>query len=341
MRITNKMITTQYTRSLNNLSAELHRLNTQVSSGRKFAKASEDTSGAIKAFQIRKDLSKIKGYEDNIAHAKASLTNAESALTHIEDLMQNAMEKIILGLNGTQSKEERAVIATELRGIQGQLLQTLNSNASDSYYFGGSNTTEKPFEVVDGKLLYNGYDLDLPLPADTPEANEAMLKALESDSLYMDIGLNVKYDALTGKVDKSTVFDYSITGISIVGSGTTVVDGVDVSNNIYNLLGSLAEEFESDNYVHERADALFGHLKDASRRVMHSITEVGAKTSYLDFMSERLADRSFNLEERQLAVEGIDPAYAIIQFESQKFAYNAALQMGARIIQPSIFDFMV
>lgn len=341
MRITNKMITTQYTRSLNNLSAELHRLNTQVSSGRKFAKASEDTSGAIKAFQIRKDLSKIQSYQDNIAHAKASLTNAESALMHIEELMQDATEKIILGLNGTQSEEERAIIATELRSIQGQLLQTLNSNASDSYYFGGSNTTEKPFEVIDGKLRYNGYDLDLPLPLDTPEANEAMVKALESDSLYMDIGLNVKFDAVTGKVDESTVFGYSVAGISIAGSGTTVVDGVDVSNNLYNLLGSLAEEFESDGYAHDKADALFGHLKDVSRRVMGSITEVGSKTSYLDFMSERLADRTFNLQERQVEVEGVDPAYAIIQFESQKVAYNAALQMGARIIQPSIFDYIV
>jgi flagellar hook-associated protein 3 FlgL len=57
-------------------------------------------------------------------------------------------------------------------------------------------------------------------------------------------------------------------------------------------------------------------------------------------MAERLEDQDFNLQERQVDVEGIDPAEAIINFETQKFAYNAALQMGARIIQPSIFDFM-
>ena len=340
MRITNKMITTQYTRSLNHLSAELNRLNNQVISGRKFAKASEDTSSAIKAFQIRKDLSKIHGYEENIAHAKASLTNAESALLHIEELMQTASEKIITGLNGPQSREEREILATELRSIQDQLLQTLNSNASGSYYFGGSNTTAKPFEVVNGKLHYNGYDLDIPLPADTPEANEAMFKELESDSLFVDIGLNVKFDAFTGKVDESTVFGYSIAGINIVGRGTYTVDGVDVSNNLYNLLGSLADEFESDDYTYDKADALFGHIKDTSRGIMGAITQVGSKTSYLDFMSERLGDRTFNLQERQVTVEGVDPAYAIIQFESQKLAYTAALQMGAQIIQPSIFDFM-
>ena len=340
MRITNKMITTQYTRSLNRLAAELNRLNNQVSSGRKFAKASENTSAAVKAFQLRKDMSRIEGYKENIAHAKSTLTNAESALMHIEELMRTTTEKIITGLNDTQSWEERAIIATELRSLQAQLLQTLNSTASDSYYFGGTNTETKPFEVIDGKLYYNGYDLDLPLPAGTPEENEAKLKELASDTLYIDIGLSVKFDPATGEIDEGTVFGYSIAGINVVGSGTTTVEGEEVSNNIYNLLGALAAEFESENYSHDKADALFGHLKDASQGIMRTITEIGAKTSYLDFMAERLEDQDFNLQERQVDVEGIDPAEAIINFETQKFAYNAALQMGARIIQPSIFDFM-
>ena len=340
MRITNKMITTQYTRSLNRLAAELNRLNNQVSSGRKFAKASENTSAAVKAFQLRKDMSRIEGYRENIAHAKSTLTNAESALMHIEELMRTATEKIITGLNDTQSREERAIIATELRSLQAQLLQTLNSTASDSYYFGGTNTETKPFEVIDGKLYYNGYDLDLPLPASTPEENGAKLKELASDTLYIDIGLSVKFDPATGEIDEGTVFGYSIAGINVVGSGTTTVEGEEVSNNIYNLLGALAAEFESENYSHAKADALFGHLKDASQGIMRTITEIGAKTSYLDFMAERLEDQDFNLQERQVDVEGIDPAEAIINFEAQKFAYNAALQMGARIIQPSIFDFM-
>jgi|CZCA01.1.fsa_nt_gi flagellar hook-associated protein 3 FlgL len=340
MRITNKMITTQYTRSLNRLAAELNRLNNQVSSGRKFAKASENTSAAVKTFQLRKDMSRIEGYKENIAHAKSTLTNAESALMHIEELMRTTTEKIITGLNDTQSWEERAIIATELRSLQAQLLQTLNSTASDSYYFGGTNTETKPFEVIDGKLYYNGYDLDLPLPAGTPEENEAKLKELASDTLYIDIGLSVKFDPATGEIDEGTVFGYSIAGINVVGSGTTTVEGEEVSNNIYNLLGALAAEFESENYSHAKADALFGHLKDASQGIMRTITEIGAKTSYLDFMAERLEDQDFNLQERQVDVEGIDPAEAIINFEAQKFAYNAALQMGARIIQPSIFDFM-
>ncbi|HZK02368.1 MAG TPA: flagellin [Anaerovoracaceae bacterium] len=340
MRITNRMITTSFTNSLNDISKELNRLNMQVVSGRKFAKSSENTSAAIKAFQIRKDMAKSESYRANIDHAMFSLKDAESALMHIEDLMETASEKIIFGLNGSNSIDERRIIATELRNIQDQLFQTLNSNTTDSYFFGGTNTTNRPFEVVDGKLQYNGYNLDLPLPDEGADANDAMFKSLEKDSLFVDIGLGVGFNALTGEIDESTVFGYSIAGINIVGKGTATVDGEEVSNNLYNLLGAIADEFESEDYSYDRTNALFGHFKDSTSGISSSITEIGAKTSYLEFMIDRVEDRTFNLQEKQLDVEGIDPAAAIINFESQKFAYNAALQMGSQILQPSIFDFM-
>jgi flagellar hook-associated protein 3 FlgL len=328
------MITSQYTRSLNNLSIELNRLNTQVISGRKFAKSSENTSAAIKAFQIRRDMIRNESYKANIEHAKSSLSDAESALFHIEGLMKTASDKILYGLNGTQSTDERKIIATELRNIQDQLLQTLNSNSSDSYYFGGTNTTQKPFEVIGGTLHYNGQNLKDVI------GNEAVFEALEKDTMFVDIGHNVQFDSVTGDVDDSTVFGYSIAGINIVGKGTTTINGDEISNNIYDLIGALADEFESANYTHDRADAIFGHFKESIGGISKAVTEIGAKTSYLDFMTERIEDKIFNLQERQLSVEGIDPAAAIIQFEAQKFAYSAALQMGAKIIQPTIFDFM-
>lgn len=340
MRITNRMITAQYTRSLNNLSIELNRLNTQVASERKFAKSSEDTSSAIRAFQIRKDLAKAEGYKSNIAHAKASLTDAESALSHIEELLKTSKEKIIFALNGTQSEAERAIVATELRNIQDQLFQTLNSNSSGSYYFGGTNTSERPFEIKDGKLQYNGYSLDLPLPDDSPIDNADLFEFLEKDSMFVDIGLGISFDKLTGKIDDSTVFDYSVAGISIVGKGTVSLEGEIVSGNIYDLLGALADEFESENCSYDKANALFEFLEDAGDNISRCMTKIGAKTSYLEFMSERIEDRTFNLKERQVSTEGIDPAAAIIEFESQRFAYAAALQMGTKVIQPTIFDFM-
>ncbi|MDD4565434.1 MAG: flagellar hook-associated protein FlgL [Eubacteriales bacterium] len=346
MRITNKMITTKYIRSINTLSTDLNKLNTQVASGRAFSKSSENTSAAVKAYQIRRDLSKTKGYQANIAHAQSSLTNTESALNHINELVQNAKVKVMTGKTGTASADERSIIATEIRSIQDQLLHTLNSNASGGYYFGGTNTDTPPFTLdANGKLTYNGYTLERPLPAGTDAENKALIGQLKKDSMYVDIGLgaNIIADPLDPSktiVDTGSVFQYSISGINIVGSGTSTVNGKTVSNNLYDLLGEIATQFESGDDVYETVDALYGKLHSASMEVVYNLTNVGSKTSYLDFMTDRYETQTLDLQERQLSVEGADAASTIIKFKSQELAYNAALQMGTKIIQPSIFDFM-
>jgi len=332
MRITNRMITSKYVRSLNQISSDLNRLNNKVTSGRAFTKASENTSAAIRAYQLRRDMSKSEGFMANIQHAETTLRNSESSIMHIQELVQNAQTKIIQGVNGTQSESERKIIATELRNIQDQMLQTLNGSSSDMYYFGGTNTTEKPFTLdASGKLMYNGNLLD------DPALDSASLLA---DSRFVDIGLNVRVDA-SGTIDNTSVFKYSIPGLQITGYGQEIINGEPVSTNLYDLIGRMAAELEKDSgYDKDMADALLGKLQQTSPKVVHALTDVGAKTSYLEFITDRLETKEFNDQERQMKLEAADPAKTIIYFKSQEAAYNAALQMGTKIIQPSIFDYM-
>ena len=335
MRITNRMITSKYVRSLNQISSDLNRLNNKVTSGRAFTKASENTSAAIRAYQLRRDMSKSEGFMANIQHAETTLRNSESSIMHIQELVQNAQTKIIQGVNGTQSEGERKIIATELRNIQDQMLQTLNGSSSDMYYFGGTNTTEKPFTLdsATGKLMYNGTPLD--------SLDAATANPLLADSRFVDIGLNVRVDG-SGEIDNTSVFKYSIPGLQITGYGKEDINGEpDVSTNLYDLIGRMATELEKDSgYDKDMADALLGKIQQTSPKVVHALTDVGAKTSYLEFITDRLETKEFNDQERQMELEAADPAETIIYFKSQEAAYNAALQMGTKIIQPSIFDYM-
>ncbi|MEA4804386.1 hypothetical protein [Acetobacterium wieringae] len=339
MRITYRMMTSRYSTNLNSLSSDLDKLNTQVATGRKYARTSEDVSSAVRGYQIRRNLSKLEGYQDNIRHADDFLTNSESTLGQMESSLSEATDKILQGMNGSQSKDDRKIIATELRTIQDQLLETLNTSTSGMYLFGGSNN-EKPFEVVDGKLQYNGKNLDA--LTEGSAAEKELVKSLKSDSMYVDIGLGVSFDETTGGVDRNTVFNYSVAGINFVGNGTSSVDGETVSNNLYDLLGRIAEEFEKPDgeYSFDKVDSLNGLFKDNSLKTYQTTTEIGAKTQYLEFMTSRYETQNFNLEERQTSVEGVDAAYTYISFQSQKVAYQAALQMGQSVVQQSVFDYM-
>ncbi|MCG2728709.1 MAG: hypothetical protein L6276_00225, partial [Acetobacterium sp.] len=231
-------MTSKYSTNLNSLSSDLDKLNNQVVTGRKYSRTSEDVSSAVRGYQIRRNLSKLEGYQDNIRHADDFLTNSESTLGQMESSLSEATDKILQGMNGPQSDDTRKIIATELRTIQDQLLQTLNTSASGMYLFGGSNS-EKPFAVVSGKLQYNGRNLD-DLNEGTPAEIE-LVESLKRDSLFVDIGLGVTFDESTGEVDRNSVFNYSTAGINFVGNGTnsSVISGETLSNNLYDLLGRI------------------------------------------------------------------------------------------------------
>ena len=481
MRITNKMITSNYLNNLSSLSTNLNTLSTKVSTGRSFLKSSEDAASAVRAYNIRTQLAQNATYKDNVSYASDFLTSSETALDEINDITQEASKKILSAVNGTKSASDRKIIANELTSLQSELLSSLNASSSGTYYFGGTNTDTAPFTVgTGGKLCYNGVALDGSTTLDGSGNVDAAafadkVKALTSDSRYMDIGLNMAFtsttDAVTGEtttaVDKSTVLSYSVTGLSITGSGTTtlsnskLLDGTTkVSNNLYDLLGSVIEvlnapdatsgsvsttgtantltttskatftavsgtkitaadlttsgttstldlsglsdtdsgtfnltigsdtytvkygatgsgdsidssttppvisldlttgtgtgttdlgsrlanlipdDADPNHYSYDTLSELSGLFTKTSDDVLNSLTVIGAKSSYLNFMSDRLDAQELNLEDLQTSVEGADSAETIVDYTAQQLAYNAALKMGTSLLQPSIFDYM-
>jgi flagellar hook-associated protein 3 FlgL len=280
MRITNRLVTEKYLRSVNNIATELDRLNNQVVTGKKFTKASENTPAAVKAFQIRKDIARVEGYQSSIRHAQSTLNNAESSVMKIQELLHDAREKIVQGLNGTNSGEEREIISTHLRQLQNQMLQLLNANAADVYYFGGNSVRQEPFSVdSEGNLMYNCKDGDELIPVAlkdivteddplTPDKDEAALyKELMNAGLFVDIGMGIRSDdppPSTPYVDRNSVFTYTLPGLEITGAGTvTAKEGAterEVSANIYDLLGEIADKFASSDYTYNETNELFGFL---------------------------------------------------------------------------------
>jgi flagellar hook-associated protein 3 FlgL len=169
-------------------------------------------------------------------------------------------------------------------------------------------------------------------------------------------------------VDRNSVFTYTLTGLTATGVGTTALSGdapadmtlpggsTQISNNLYDLLGTIADVF--DNYedydygngggnpggnppvYHHMADELYGLLEKREITLQYSITEVGTKEQYLEFIETSLDSRKLDDTTRQQDVEGADPAETIIYFKSQQMSYEAALMMGSQVLPMSIFNYM-
>jgi Flagellin and related hook-associated proteins len=345
MRITSNMITQKYIKQLSSMESSLNDSTDKVTSGNAMTSFSDNTTASVRAYKIRSTLNQIDSYMSNISHADTYLTDAESALNNVEDIYQYAMSKIVQGQNSTMSDEEKSIVATQLRSLQGELLSTLNTNVTGTYLFGGTTVESEPFTIdsTTGKLMYNGYvldDLDSSDPADAD-----IIKQLSNDSRNLNLGLNLQFDS-SDELVNSSAFAYTIQGINFVGYGTSgatvTINGTSsaVSGNLYDLLGQIADSFESSDYSYAQVDTLYSQFQSVSGGISQSLTTVGAKQNYLEFMTDRYTTQKSNLEDKQSLIEDVDLPTAIIEYKTNEVAYNAALQMGANVIQNSIFDYM-
>lgn len=329
MRITTSMMSNKYIRNLNKSANEMYYLNEKVQTGRKFFKGSEDPVSAIKAYKLRRQYRATEIYDTNINDVDSFLTMAESNLTEISSNLESVYTSYLKGITGTMSSESREVIAKELENLQSSILTSLNGKIGDRYVFGGTSKDVTPFTLdKDGNLLYKGIDVNDP-------ANKDELDKLLNETIHIDLGLGMTFGE--DGLNSDTVFDMSMSGIKFIGYGT---DDEGMPNNLYTLIGKIKDELKSPDFSIENISPYIEKYEEQKKQVLVGITDLGSKTNYLEFLKRRNEDNQYNLNEKILEVEYVDPAEAIVDFSMQRYSYNAALSMGNKILENSFIDFM-
>lgn len=339
MRITTNMMSNKYIKNLNKSANDMNYLNEKVSTGRKFFKGSEDPVSAIKAYKLRREYRSTEMYDTNISDVDSFLTTAETNLTEISDNLETVYTSYLKGINGTMSSEDREIVAKQLDNLQQSVLASLNGKFSDRYVFGGTSKNELPFTVdTNGELFYKGVNVN---------SDDSALDQLSNEVINIDLGLGITFDG--GDLNQDTVFNISMAGISFMGYGNAVdengndkfdSEGNPVPNNLYTLIGKMKDVLRSDDYSLEKISPFIDKFEEQKNQVLVSITDIGSKTNYLDFLKLRNEDNQFNLNEKLVEVEEVDKAEAIVDFSMQEYSYNAALSMGNKILQNSFIDFM-
>ena len=73
---------------------------------------------------------------------------------------------------------------------------------------------------------------------------------------------------------------------------------------------------------------------------MNARTSVGAKINRLERRSLELQDEKLNLTQQLADLEDVDVAEVTVDLQSQEVAYRAALSVGAKLMQPSLLDYL-
>ena len=303
MRITDRLLVDKVLGNIQRNESRLSTIQDQVSTGRRISMPSDDPTGAVRSLTLRSNDDETQQSQQNLDLADAWLNATDSALQDVNGIVQRARELAVQGANETLSQQETRALSTEVDQLIGHVLQLANTRSGDRYIFGGFNTKSQSFDMLD----LNGAVTTDPAAATSWQYNGDNGDIQRAVAPGVKLGVNVSGDRVFPQA-----FDVLI-GIRD-----------DLRNRFQQ---SLSED---------RLDELDSVHDD----ILDALGEVGAKGSRLDLTKNQLSAQHLNDTGLITQTEDVDMSEALIHLSAQQNALQASLATGARVIQPTLLDFL-
>jgi flagellar hook-associated protein 3 FlgL len=117
------------------------------------------------------------------------------------------------------------------------------------------------------------------------------------------------------------------------------VPGDEVFSEIFSTLIEVRDWLRGGN-CEELSSTGLAKVTECTDSLLRWRSEVGAKVNRLEMTRERMTDFRLNLQRLLSQTEDIDLAQVVMELKMEENAYRTALASGARIIQPSLLDFL-
>lgn len=313
IRVTTSGAMNQTLADINRNMILLKNIQTQLTTGLRINKPSDDPVGIITTIKLKQSLQTTDQYQTNLSDGKSKLNVAANALSTLEDLLND-----ILGLasdvtNSTTSSEI-PVVVTEIDGLLDEAFIQANSKYLGKYIFGGQETANQPYlaeyspsgtltsvsrnQIHDGGTLIRGID----------------------DPTYQTVAEG--YDMQ----------------INISGSKPFMPNGEGENKDLFDTIIRLRESIRNNDMPTARN--IMTELDGVIDNVIVQESVLGERIQRLEVRKKDNAvlqtDKKADLSE----VLNADYVQNIIDLNYQQMILNASLQVGAKIIAPSLLDFI-
>ena len=305
MRITNNMLMNNMINYIGNNLTRMNKYQSQMATGKKIQVPSDDPVVAARALKLRTDVAEIDQYQKNVKDAQSWLDMTEDSLAKIGEVLQRARELTVQGANGTTTPEDTQKIGSEVKQLRSQLIQLGNSTYAGRYIFSGYKTDKKLLDEATGEFAIN------------------VATALENIKYEIGIGDDININVAGGDLfnDGGEADSSSGTPGKLIDDFDKLITALDAGDNatVGNMLANIDDDM--NNVLRIRAD-------------------VGARTNRLELSSNRLDSDITNFTKLMSENEDVDIAETIINLQNEQNVYRASLAGGAKIIQPSLVDFL-
>ena len=224
MRVADKTTQRNYIKYLNKARNDYAETNMKIASGNRFIKLSEDVSAGTRMLNSRVELFKSEKQLSNVQAINSEFKAVEDSMLSINDILNEIIgTKLVKASSETVGDTGRVTIAGELKSMKEEIIQFANLKFATKYPFGGSTAKVAPFSLSDdGKLLYNGIDVDSVKQRDDGtryyvDENGVEQEIAKDNPLFIDIGLGVRVDGTS--FNSVSGFEASFSGLQILGFG--------------------------------------------------------------------------------------------------------------------------
>ncbi len=198
-------------------------LQTQLSTGRRIQRASQDPSASIRALAAQRQLEFKQQISTNLGSANAVLSATESALASAQAIITEMRGLAVEVTSNTQSDEERSAALAQIEAAYNRLVELGNTRFQDQYLFAGSNAASLPLVASQDSVRFDGRNDELLTISDTSSTVAANVTAEDA--------FGVKSDRVVGNVDlnprllPSTPLNTLNHGRGVAGGAIEISDG--------------------------------------------------------------------------------------------------------------------
>lgn len=155
----------------------------------------------------------------------------------------------------------------------------------------------------------------------------------------------IAYHKVAGVVEYAPLATSSQGVLRTVGDGATVrvdLEGPDAfgpdGDSVFNHLADLRDALLGGNGAGVSAAA--EQLELDGQRIINAHAEIGARTNRVEYSLTAATDASLRLSSSLSEIENTDMVKATVDLQLQTVAYQAALGATAKVMQPSLLDFL-
>jgi flagellar hook-associated protein 3 FlgL len=300
------------------ISNRLQDVRTTTATGKKLNKPSDDPSAVRPVLNTRTQIRATERYLGTMGTALDKMQILDGHMDHVENVLVRVKELAINSINGTLDEQGLSTLADQVGQMKAELLDTANAQVDGKYIFAGFEESTRPFETNPS------YDSELYDPVDLAT---------------WPVKYNGDENATSLEISPGEYVQVNLTGCALFGGDADNDGEVDSGGvDIFAALTRVEEAMRANDMegVNAELDVL-DVCADQARRLRG---KMGNNAQRVETAMEHMEGVQTDLQQTLSRYEDADLIEAIASLTQQEQAFEAALNVTAKVSRLSILDFI-